>query len=342
MRHHRPSSSRILKLLLVAVCHLSFIFLCPASATRAQNLTFQEIEKLPVPPADRRIAYGSDPLQFGELRLPHGQGKHPLVIVIHGGCWYAEYNLTHIANFSAALAREGVATWSIEYRRIGDAGGGWPGTFEDVARGADYVRTLARAYPLDLRRVVVVGHSAGGQLALWLAARGRLPKESTLYAPDPVALRGVVSLAGIADMREFGARCGGAVAKLLGGSPDEVATRYAQTSPSELLPLGVRQRLVHGALDSIVPLQQSRDYEAAARRAGDDVRLTVIEKSGHFDLIAPGSEAWPAVKQATLSLLKIGKSRRRQMRQGSTHGLRALTSAPRLKTARKIKPEARA
>jgi acetyl esterase/lipase len=177
------SELRARRLLLggLMVCGLAFGF--PACA---QNLTFGDISKLPQPPADHRISYGPDPLHFGELRLPPGRGPHPVVIVVHGGCWFAEYDLHHLAAFSAALTKLGAATWSLEYRRIGNGGGAWPGTFQDVARGADYVRELAKKYPLDLKRVVIVGHSAGGQLALWLAARHRLPKESALYTPDPL------------------------------------------------------------------------------------------------------------------------------------------------------------
>lgn len=295
--------------LLAFVCGPVAALLFLAQPAGAQNLSFEEIEKLPAPAADHRIAYGGGPLQFGDLRLPQGRGPHPVVIVIHGGCWYSEYDLKHVAAFSAALTRMGVATWSLEYRRIGDDGGGWPGTFQDVARGADYLRVLARTYPLDLHRVVVVGHSAGGQLALWLAARQRLPKDGPLYTSDPLLLRGVLSLAGITDLRGYGSGCGGAVTKLLGGSPEEIPLRYQQTSPIELLPLSVKQRLIHGLLDQIVPTEQSRDYEAAARRRGEDVMLVTVEKAGHFDLIAPQSSAWPAVQEAIRSLLKPGRSK---------------------------------
>lgn len=297
--------------LLALTCGPVAVLLFFAQPARAQNLSFGEIEKLPTSPADHRIAYGDDSLQFGDLRLPPGTGSHPVVIVIHGGCWYSEYDLKHVAAFSAALTRTGVATWSLEYRRLGDAGGGWPGTFQDVARGADYLRVLARTHPLDLRRVIVVGHSAGGQLAFWLATRKRLPKDSPLYATDPLPLLGIVSLAGITDLRGYGSGCGGAITELLGGSPDEVPLRYRQTSPIELLPLRVKQRLIHGLLDTIVPPEQSRDYEVAARRAGDDVKLVTVGEAGHFDLVAPQSSAWPAVQEAIRSLLKSGSGRRR-------------------------------
>ena len=296
--------------LLAFVCGPVAVLLFFAQPAGAQNLSFEEIERLPAPAADRRITYGNEPLQFGDLRLPQGRGPHPVVVVIHGGCWYSEYDLKHVAAFSAALTQMGVATWSLEYRRIGDTGGGWPGTFEDVARGADFLRVLARTYPLDLRRVVVVGHSAGGQLALWLAARKRLPKDSPLYSPDPLPLRGIISLAGITDLRGYGSGCGNAVAKLLGGSPEEMSLRYRQASPIELLPLRVKQRLIHGLLDQIVPPEQSRAYEVAAKRRRDDVNLVIINEAGHFDLISPESSAWPAVREALRSVLHSDKPKR--------------------------------
>ena len=270
-----------------------------------RNLTFEDITKLPAPPASFRIAYGSDPSQFGELRLPSGKGPFPVAVVIHGGCWYSEYDLKHLASLSAALTGLGIATWSLEYRRIGNVGGGWPGTFQDVANGTDYLRVLAHTHALDLKRVITVGHSAGGQLALWLAARSHLPKDSPLYSPDPLRLRGVVALAGITDLRTYRPNCGDAVNKLLGGSPDEVPLRYQQTSPIELLPMRVPQRLIHGDRDDKVPLSQSNDYEAQAKTRHDDVKLTVVAGAGHFDLIAPGSSAWRAVENAVRSLLNL-------------------------------------
>ncbi|HLL77144.1 MAG TPA: alpha/beta hydrolase [Pyrinomonadaceae bacterium] len=281
-----------------------------APACRAQNLTFQDVQRLKAAPADRRVSYGGGPQQFGELRLPAGRGPHPVALLIHGGCWYSEYDLDHVAGLAEALTRLGFATWAIEYRRIGDAGGGFPGTFEDVARGADFLHALAREYPLDLERVVAVGHSAGGQLALWLAARGVAPGDGRARSPARLRLRGVVSLAGITDMRKFGPRCGGAAAKLLGGSPAEVPERYEQTSPVELLPARVPVRLVHGAADRIVPVELGREYEAAAKKSGGDAELSVVEGAGHFELIAPQSSAWPAVRAAVLSLTQDVSPRR--------------------------------
>jgi acetyl esterase/lipase len=274
-----------------------------AAAALGQVMSVGDLLKLPAPPADHRIAYGTDPNQFGYLRLPKGRGPHPVAIVIHGGCWLARFDLEHTGSMCAALTAAGLATWSIEYRRVGNAGGGWPGTFQDIAAGVDHLRALAGRYRLDLKRVVAVGHSAGGHLALWAAARHRLPPSSTLYRPKPLPLRGVVSLAGVGDLRSFAARtpaaCGDAIPQLV-GTPEN----YPQASPIELLRLGVPQRLINGALDRIVPVETGQQYEAAARKAGGDVRLTVLESAGHFEVVAPQSAAWPVVEQAVLSLLR--------------------------------------
>ncbi|MBL8203607.1 MAG: alpha/beta fold hydrolase [Blastocatellia bacterium] len=284
-----------------------FLSLTFCSFVRAQNVSFADIQKLPKPPADHRLAYGSDPLQFGELRLPKTKGKHPVVIVVHGGCWFAEYDLHHLAAFSDALTRLGVATWTIEYRRIGNVGGAWPGTFQDVANGADYLREVAKKHPLDLKRVVVIGHSAGGQLALWLAARKNLPKTSVLYSANPLPLTGVVSLAGISDLRNYRPNCDDSVNKLLGGSPEQFPERYQQTSPIELLPLKVPVMLLHGGEDRIVPIKQSQDFAAAADKKGDKAILSVPVSAGHFDLISPQAKDWDMVETLVRAVLNLKK-----------------------------------
>ena len=270
----------------------------------AQTFSFHDIEKLPQSQADHRIAYGNDPLQFGDLRLPKSTGKHPIIIVIHGGCWFAQYDLTHLNSFCDALTRLGAATWSLEYRRIGNDGGGFPGTFQDVAQGADFLRALAKKYPLDLSRVIVTGHSAGGQLALWLAARKNLPRDSVLYTANPLPLNGVISLAGITDLRKYRPDCDDAVTKLLGGAPEQFAARYQQTSPLELLPVKIPIRLIHGVKDNIVPLELGKEFVATAKSKGEQVTLTVLEDAGHFDLISPLANDWAVIKNAVLTLLK--------------------------------------
>jgi len=275
-------------------------------ASQVHVLTTKDVLEFAVPPADRRIPYGPYPLQFGDLRMPKGDGPFPVVVVVHGGCWLSEYSLDHIAGFCAALTDVGLATWSLEYRRVGDEGGGWPGTFEDVAGGVDYLRDLAKDYPLDLERVVAVGHSAGGQMVLWLAGRHLLPKDSAIIAKNPLPLSGVVALAGVSDLEAAHEQdvCGDVVGRLLGGTPEQVPARYRQASPIHLLPLGVRQRLLHGDLDGIVPIEMSRRYETEGRKRGDDVKLVVCPDAGHFEPIAPQTPAWTLVRDAIMDLIR--------------------------------------
>jgi acetyl esterase/lipase len=269
-----------------------------------QGQSSRDILTRPAPPVDHRLSYGPNEFQFGELRLPKGAGPHPVAIVIHGGCWMSEYGLSYMGHLSAALTEAGVATWSVEYRRVGNQGGGWPGTFDDVARAADHLRKIAKTYPLDLNQVIAVGHSAGGHLALWLAARKLLPKDSPVYSHDPLPLRGVVSLAGVTDLRHSGTACDANVAQLMGGPPKDNTAIYDQASPIDLLPLGIPSAIVQGSSDSIIPLEMARDYAEAAKKKGDDAKLVVIEKAGHFEVVDPQSFAWEAVRNEVLALLK--------------------------------------
>jgi acetyl esterase/lipase len=264
-----------------------------------RHIPFDAVAKLPAPPADHRLAYGSDSLQFGELRLPRGvERNRPVVVLVHGGCWQGAYDIAHSRPMAAALADAGFAVWSIEYRRIGNPGGGWPSTFDDVALGTDFLRTIAPTYALDLRRVIAVGHSAGGQLVLWLGTR-------TVSANGtPLPLTGIVALAPITDMARYGAAAGGcnsAVHQLMGGAPTAVADRYKAVSPIERLPLRVPTRLVHGDDDRTVLPEQSRLFAEAAGSLS--VRVVPIANAAHFDVIAPISPAWPVIVDAIRSLL---------------------------------------
>jgi len=280
---------------------MGVIIACPKGIARMS----QEILDLPPPPADVRLPYGPLPQHFGDLRLPSTAPPHPLAILIHGGFWRARYDLRHLGHLAAALTAEGIATWSIEYRRIGDEGGAWPGAFLDVAVAADHVRALAPLHGLDLERAITVGHSAGGHLAFWLAGRSRIPISDRLYGPEPLPLRGAISLAGVVDLRaawEMGLS-ERVVEQLLGGGPDAVPERYAHASPYDLLPLGTRQILIHGTDDDIVPFEMSEHYAARAREAGDRVDLVSLVGMGHFEPIDPRSQAWPSVLEAARALL---------------------------------------
>ena len=287
------------------------------SMAEAQFLGPQQVNKLPSSPADHRIHYGSDPLQFGELRLPQSSGRHPVAIVIHGGCWKSKHgdliaDLQNTAPLSSALTSLGIATWNIEYRQTDNPGGGWTGTFEDVANAIDYLRVLAKAYSLDLNRVVVVGHSAGGHLGTWAAARYRLPKASPLFSKEPLRVVGIVNLAGPTDLESIlpiqSQLCGAPViTNLIGGSPSEVPERYREASPSNLLPIRVKQVLITGAQDKLIPARWGQKYEEEAKKVGDDVSFIAVENASHFEVIAPGSVARPKVEAAVRSMLKLNR-----------------------------------
>lgn len=242
----------------------------------------QSILDLTPPPADVRLAYGRGVSQFGDLRMPRGKGPHPAVIYIHGGYWRAAYDLTHAGHICAALTKAGSATWNLEYRRLGEPGGGWPGTMDDVLQGAQYLTKLTSKYSLDLANVVVAGHSAGGQLALWLAAQKSAPQ-----------LRGVTSLAGVCDLRRAWELklSDNVVEQLMGGTPRQVPKRYDSASPIELLPMKTPQRLLHGTADTLVPLEMSERFAKASKNA----KLIRLEGAGHFELIDPRAKQWPTV-----------------------------------------------
>ncbi len=270
-----------------------------------------DVDALPIRSPGRRIAYGTDSLQFGELRVPRGRGPFPVAIVVHGGCWYSPYaSVRNSAPLADALASAGVATWNVEYRRYDQPGGGWPGTFRDVAAAADQLRRLATSARLDTNRIVAVGHSAGGHLALWLATRASLAAGSPLHsAAAPIALRGVVSVGGIGDLREFYLReratCGvAAVESLLGAVPDSAAERIRDASPSERLPLRVPSVHIAGDGDRIAPAAVRDAFAAAARRAGDSVEVITLPDAGHFEPMAPGTAAGRAVVDVVLRLLR--------------------------------------
>lgn len=260
--------------------------------------------KAPPPAADARLRYGEGEHHFGDLRLPRGAGPFPVVVVIHGGFWRARYDLEHAGHLAADLARRGYATWSIEYRRIGHPGGGVPGTLEDVGLAVDHLRTFAGAHRLDLSRVVVLGHSAGGHLAAWAASRAGLA-DTALRGEHPLPLRGAVLLAGVLDLEEaHRLRLGeGVVEDFVGASPSARPDLYALASPLRRVPLGVPQVLLHGAADDVVPPQLSARYAEAARRAGDAVTLIALEGAGHFELIDPRAAEWEQVVQAVRTLL---------------------------------------
>ncbi len=272
----------------------------------SQLMTVKDLIALKQTEADFMLPYGEDSSQFGQLRLPEGTGPFPVAVIIHGGCWQAAYGLHHISPLASAITELGFATWSMEYRRIGNPGGGWPGTFLDVADGVDHLRSLAVEHDLDLDRITLIGHSAGGHLALWAAARNKLREDSPLFRTAPLPIQGVVSLAGVGDLSrlEYQQGCGDAVLKLMGGTQEEVPLRYAHGSPIELLPFGVPQILIQGAKDPIISSQGAQAYQEAAQQKGDTCRLVLLEDAGHFELVIPTSSAWDTIEEVLNTFLR--------------------------------------
>ncbi len=265
-------------------------------------MAWPDLIERPRPEPDHSIAYGESALQIVDLWLPQGPGPHPTVLMVHGGCWQTGIADRRIMNWIADdLRRRDIAVWNIDYRGVDRAGGGYPGTFLDAAASADALRAHAATYNLDISRLVATGHSAGGHLALWLAARPRLPEASPLRSTDPLPIHAVVSLGGLPDLEEAarppGSGCGTEViARISGG-------RFAETSVPRLVPLGIPQVLVNGLQDRIIPTAYAEGYAAPARAAGDDVEIRMVDRTGHVELIAPESAAWTVATEEIEKLL---------------------------------------
>lgn len=277
---------------------VSFLLVWTQSAM-ADPATVQDYMAQPQAKADARIAYGPAPAQVVDLFLPKGKGPHPVVVLIHGGCYLAEYQgLPQTSGIAADLARRGYAVWNVEYRKLGEAGAGYPGTFLDVADAVDRLQTEAPKYGLDTKRVVALGHSAGGHLALWAASRGKLPRASPLWRPDPLKIAAVVSLGGIGDLKGqadiFAGACGPEPIPRIVGLADR-EDPYADTSPADLLPSGARVTMISGDLDHVMPPATGHAYARRAREAGDAAEAVAIPGASHFDVVIPTTDAWTVV-----------------------------------------------
>jgi acetyl esterase/lipase len=246
-----------------------------------------DILTLAPPKADARVAYGGDANQFIDLRLPKGKGPHALAICLHGGYWRAKYDLEYFGHLCAALTAKGVVTANVEYRRVGNAGGGWPGTFADIRAAYQFLVQKSREHGFDAQKMAVLGHSAGGQLALCLAAR-------------EAGLKAVISLAGVVDLqRAYELHLSNdAVVEFLGGTPAEVADHYHEADPMTL-EIRMRQWLVHGSADDVVPPAFSKDYVKARRK--QDAALVEIVGAGHFEVVDPRSAAWLKVEKVVMN-----------------------------------------
>jgi acetyl esterase/lipase len=271
-----------------------------AAVASAAPMTLQDYLALTGPAPSLHVAYGGAPSQFAELFQPAGDGPFPVAVIIHGGCWTREFGgITQMRNMAGDLIRQGIAVWNVEYRRFDEEGGGYPGMYHDVATAMDRLRAVAPAHRLDLRRVALVGHSAGGHLAQWAASRARLPRASPLYVADPLPVPVVISLGGLADLRNeerlIKTSCDRDMAQLAGTPSAARPDVFADTSPMEMLPSGVRTVLIHGEFDTISPPRAGHDYARRARAAGDAAEVLLLPGGSHYDEVAATSPSWAIV-----------------------------------------------
>jgi acetyl esterase/lipase len=269
------------------------------TATPASGLmTFADLAKSPKPQPTKTISFGPAAYQSADLWLPEGAGPFPVVLMVHGGCWQKKVADRTLMNYAAeGLRKEGFAVWNIEYRGVDEPGGGYPGTFLDAGAAADKLVEVGKAYNLKTDRVVAFGHSAGGQLALWLAARPRLPAANPLRGKDPLPIMGVLNAGGLPDLKASASvaprECLASILNKLTGAPGpDRKDVFADTSPAEMLPMGIRQISVSGADDPISPPSLGRAYADRARAAKDEAGFIVVPHTGHVELIAPGTDAF--------------------------------------------------
>ncbi|MEM5516072.1 alpha/beta hydrolase [Henriciella sp. AS95] len=263
-------------------------------------MTWADLFARPMPAPDRTVETGESATDVVDVWLPDGEGPHPTVIVVHGGCWQKSIADRTIMNYAAdALRKEGMAVWNIEYRGVDEEGGGYPGTYQDVGQAVDALRAFGPELGLRTDGVAAFGHSAGGHLALWAASRHKIPADSPLYSPDPLPIAGVVNSGGLADLEasvpHTQPECLANVLTSLTGAPSETrANVFSDTSPAELLPAGVWAYSVNGADDPIAPPLLGEGYAQKAASAGDDADVAIIPETGHVELITPGTAAFKA------------------------------------------------
>jgi acetyl esterase/lipase len=271
------------------------------SCAMAEPMTLAQYMSLKGPEPSAHVAYGSAPSQYAELFRPPGTGPFPVVVLVHGGCWQTEFGgIKQFRNMAGALAAEGIAVWNVEYRRVDEQGGGFPGTYEDMIGALDALSAHAHTYQLDLARLVAVGHSAGGHMVQWAAGRALIPPSSPLYRRDPTAIHHVVSLGGINDLRAWTDLCGFEVAKLTGIPSGARTNVFADTNPSEMIPNGSHTVLITGEKDQQVPKEVAFKFAAKAKAAGDSAEVIVLPGASHFDEAAASSPSW----NTTLSVIK--------------------------------------
>ncbi|MDB5749145.1 MAG: alpha/beta hydrolase [Massilia sp.] len=288
--------------LLAALLFALLSGLIPSLASSAP-MKLADYMTLTGPAPAERIAYGPAASQYAELFVPDGAGPFPVAVLVHGGCWTAKFGgITQLRNMAGALRERGIAVWNVEYRRVDEAGGGYPGMYQDMHAALDTLAARAGGKRLDLSRVVAVGHSAGGQLVQWIAGRSRIPASSPLHRASMLPVRAVVSLGGLADLRRerelIKANCGRDTPELAGQPSRARPDVYADTNAAELLPNGSHTILVTGELDTISPPRVAHDYAAHALAAGDRAEVVILPGASHYDEVAASSASWPLVLAA--------------------------------------------
>jgi acetyl esterase/lipase len=287
-------SRRTIKAVAVTAC------LATAMAASARPMALRDYMALSGPDPTVRITYGDAPSQFAELFVPAGKGPFPVAVIVHGGCWSAKFGgIVQMRNMAGVLVAHGIAVWNVEYRRLDEEGGGYPGTYLDMNAATGKLASVAGQYHLDLSRIVAVGHSAGGQLVQWMTGRNRLASTSPLYQAKPLPIRHVVSLGGLADLRHEGelirSSCEVDVAGLTGAASKERPDVFSDTNAADLMPNGSSTVLLTGELDTVSPPRVAHDYAKRARAAGDRAVSEVLPGASHYDEVATTSSSWERV-----------------------------------------------
>jgi acetyl esterase/lipase len=283
-----------------------------SSLASAAPMKLADYMALTGPAPSATFAYGSAPSQYAELFRPAGAGPFPVAVLVHGGCWtVVSGGITQLRNLAGALAAQGIAVWNVEYRRVDEPGGGYPGTYQDIDAALDLLGTKADAEHLDLGRIVAIGHSAGGQLVQWIAGRERIPASSPLFRMRPLPVRQIISLGGLADLRNerelIKNSCGRDTAQLA-GTPDSARPDvFADTNAAELMPNGSHTVLINGEFDTVAPPRVAHAYAARARAAGDAASVVVLPGASHYDEVAASSPSFKLVLPAIRKALGMAK-----------------------------------
>lgn len=272
----------------------------------AAPMSLDDYLALDGPAPTAQIAYGAAPSQYAQLFRPEGSGPFPVVVLVHGGCWTVAFGgIRQMRSVAGALVAQGIAVWNVEYRRVDEEGGGYPGTYEDMHAALGSLQQHASQYQLDTGRIVAMGHSAGGQLVQWIAGREKLPHTSPLYRDTFLPVKNILSLGGLADLRHEQAliksSCERDIAQLAGSASTQRPDIYSDTNAADLMPNGSRTVLATGELDTISPPRVAHDYAARAKLAGDQAEVLILPGASHYDEIAASSNAWrmilPVIRQ---------------------------------------------